>query len=131
MIRAGGFAFTLELRGECLNCVAAEDRWFPLAAALTSAWGADGGLLAGLLEERCGYDKEGAVGFSYAGDGPDEAPDGKVRVHFMDDRLVLERAFFEAAAVEFGLAALAWRRRASLPASADVEKRLRAVRERI
>ena len=129
-IRVGDFAFTIELRGSRPNCIAAEDRWFALAIALTSAWGPDGGFLADLLEKRCGYDKEGAVGFSYDGDGPDEAPDGKVRAYFMKDRLLLEQAFFEAAAVEFGLAALASLRQASLTASDSVEKRLLALRAR-
>lgn len=128
--RVGDFAFRVELRGERPVCVALDDRWFPLATALSSAWGADGGLLAELLERRAGCSKEGAVGFHYSGDGPDEAPDGKVRVFFMDDRRVYEQAFFEAAAVEFGLAALALLRESSLPASAAVEKRLAAVRGR-
>lgn len=129
--RVGDFIFTVELRGARPNCIAPDDRWFALATALTSAWGPDGGMLVELLEKRCGYDKEGAVGFSYDGDGPDEAPDGKVRVFFMKEREVFEQSFFETAAVEFGLAALASLRKASLPASEDVEKRLRAVRARI
>lgn len=123
-------AMSVELRDGRPHCAAADKRWFPLTSVLSSAWGTDGGFLADLLERRCGFDKDG-VGFSYDGDGPDEAPDGKVRVHFLDDRLVLEQAFFEKAAVEFGLAALSLLRAVELPASEAVEKRLIALRARI
>lgn len=129
-LRVGDFSFTVELRGALPECTAFEGRWYPLASALSSAWGTDGGLLADLLERRCGYDKDG-VGFNYDGDDPDEAPDGKVRVHFLDDRLVLDQAFFEQAAVEFGLAGLDLLRAAGLPASASVVKRLIVLRSRI
>lgn len=128
--RVGDFAFAIELRDGRPNCVPAEDRDFALATALTSAWGEDGTELADMLEQRCGYDREGAVGFTYDGDGPDEAPDGKVRVYFMKEVRIFEQAFFEAAAVGFGLAALAALRRAARPASEAVEKRLRALRAR-
>lgn len=128
---AGEFSFTVELRAGRPECVPADARWLPLAAALSAAWGTDGGLLADLLERRCGYDKEGAVGFNYAGDGPDEAPDGKVRVHFLDDRLTLEQGFFEEAARAFALSALEALEAAGLPASEAVKKRLIALRARI
>lgn len=105
--RVGDFSFTVELRDGIPYCVAAEDRWFGLAAALTAAWGEDGRLLESLIAERAAFNKEGAVGFSYAGDSPDEAPDGKVRVFYMDDLRVVDQAFFEAAAAEFLRAARA------------------------
>lgn len=122
MNHAEDFSFTVELRDGRPNCVATEERYFALAAALTDAWGDDGGRLVRLLEERAGCNKEGAVGFSYAGDSP-----GKVRVFYMDDEQSLERSFFEAAAVNFGQAALSSLRRASLPVSAAVESGLRAL----
>lgn len=103
--RVGDFVFSVEIRDGGPNCVAAEDRYFALAAALTSAWGPDGAQLARLIKERSDYSKEGAVGFSYSGDSPGEIPGGKVRVFFMDDALLLDQPFFEAAAAEFGLAA--------------------------
>lgn len=128
--RVGEFTFTVELRGGRPVCVAAGDRWFPLATALSSAWGEDGGLLAGLLEGRAAWSKEGAVGFHYAGDGPDEAPDGKVRVFFMQDRLVYERAFFEEAAIAFALAAMELMKEAGRPVPDGVDARFRALRAR-
>lgn len=124
---AGEFSFTVELRAGRPECVAGGARWLPLAAALSAAWGTDGGLLADLLERRCGYDKEGAVGFNYAGDGPDEAPDGKVRVHYLDDRLTLEQGFFEEAARAFALAAMGLLKKAGSPVPAEIEARLRAL----
>lgn len=123
-------SMSVELRDGRPHCAAADKRWHPLASALSSAWGTDGGFLADLLERRCGFDKDG-VGFSYDGDGPDEAPDGKVRVHFLDDRLVLERAFFEKVAVEFGLVALSLLRAVERPSSEAVQRRLIALRARI
>ena len=126
--RVGDFSFSVELRGERPVCVAAGDRWFPLATALSSAWGLDGSLLAGLLERRAGWSQEGAVGFHYSGDGPDEAPDGKVRVIFMEERLACDQAFFEEAAIAFALAAIELMQEAGRPVADGLDARFRALR---
>jgi len=140
----GDFSFTVELRyvidaetGQRTNhppsptCTADEDRYYAFAHALNTAWGgigSDGSLLVHLLEGRIGHNSQ-AGGFSYDGDTPDESPDGKVRVYFMDDMLVLDQYFFESAAIEFGLAALDRLRQASQPVSDDAEQRLLALRQ--
>jgi len=110
------------------NCISFEEGYSVLAIVLTASWSKDGSLLAHLLEGRLGFDSQGEVGLSYIGKPPYESPDDGVRVYFMQDELLLNRHFFETAAIEFGLAAMTCLRQASQPVSDDVEKRLHALR---
>lgn len=82
--------------------------------------------------DRYGIDREGVTGFIYAEDADEgEVPPGKVHVYFMDENLVLDRPFFDAAVVEYGLAALAALRAAGRHADEETMSRLKALQARV
>lgn len=124
--RVGEFHFTVGLQGgKWPDCTARDERWRVLATALSSTSLDD---FSKYLHDRTGYSQEGVTGFSYSGDG--EVPEGKVFVFFRDQEQLLDEPFFEAAAAEYGLAALECLRAAGRPASSAAEKRFKAVRDR-
>lgn len=130
-LKVGEFTFTVELDGGRPRCETADGKFFPLSTALSTCWAYSDERFVQILEERsgCGYEEQ--VGFDYAEDSPGEVPEGKVRVYFAEEILMLDRAFFEEAACAFGLAAIELMKQAGRPAAEDLEERLRAVRERI
>jgi hypothetical protein len=129
-LKVGEFAFTVELDGGRPRCEPADGKFFPLSTALSTCWAYSEERFVQILEERsgCGYEEQ--VGFDYAEDSPGEVPEGKVRVYFVDERLILDRAFFEEAACVFALAAIDLLKESGRPVAEGLEARLRAVRAR-